>query len=174
MKILWCITGAGQFLKECVEILDKNKNVQTVAISEAGEDVLKMYGIKLAIKHKILEREQGKAFPFCGKVCKGDYDIIIAAPVTSNTIAKLAYGISDSLITVIVTQAIKSEIPVYLLPTDISEGYSITPKGRKIYVKVREVDKKNIKILEKQGVRILKGPEEIEQIFDAITINSYK
>ncbi|PKP58994.1 MAG: flavoprotein [Candidatus Altiarchaeales archaeon HGW-Altiarchaeales-1] len=164
MKILWCITGAGQFLKECVEILDKNNDVKTVAISEAGEDVLKMYGIKPKTEHKILEKEQGKAFPFCGKVCKGDYDLIIAAPVTSNTVAKLAYGISDSLITVIITQAIKSAIPVYLLPTDISEGYSITPKGRKIYVKVREIDKKNIERIAKQGIKILKSPEEIKNL----------
>jgi len=167
MKILWCITGAGQFLKECVEILDGNSNVKTVAISEAGEDVLKMYGIELNTlntKHKIFEKEQGKSFPFCGKVCKGDYDLIIAAPVTSNTVAKLAYGISDSLITVIITQAIKSGIPVYLLPTDISEGYSITPKGRKIYVKIREIDKENIERLKKQEIKILKSPEEIRKI----------
>jgi len=143
MKILWCITGAGQFLKECVEILDKNNDVKTVAISEAGEDVLKMYGIKPKTEHKILEKEQG---------------------VTSNTVAKLAYGISDSLITVIITQAIKSAIPVYLLPTDISEGYSITPKGRKIYVKVREIDKENIERISAQGIKILKSPEEIKNL----------
>ncbi|CEG13728.1 Archaeal flavoprotein [groundwater metagenome] len=164
MKILWCVTGAGQFLKECVEILDENDNVQTVAISEAGEDVLKMYGIKLNTKHKILESEQSKSFPFCGKVCKGDYDLIIAAPVTSNTVAKLASGISDSLLTVIITQAIKSTIPVYLLPTDISEGYSITPKGRKIYVKVREIDKENIERISAQGIKILKSPEKITSL----------
>ncbi len=164
MKILWCITGAGQFLKECIEILDGNKNVKTVAISSAGEEVLKMYNISLKTEHKILEKEQGKSFPFCGKVCKGDYDLIIAAPVTSNTVAKLAYGISDSLITVIITQAIKSGIPVYLLPTDISEGYSITPKGRKIYVKIREIDKENIERLKKQEIKILKSPEEIRKI----------
>lgn len=164
MKILWCITGAGQFLKESVEILDKNENVATVAISEAGEDVLKMYEIKLNIKHKILERNQGKSFPFCGKVCKGEYDMIISAPTTSNTVAKLACGISDSLITVIITQAIKSSIPVYLLPTDISEGYSITPKGRKIYVKVRGIDKENIERISEQGIKILKSPEEIKNL----------
>lgn len=166
MKILWCITGAGQFLKECAEILDGNDDVKTVAISEAGEDVLKMYGIKLNTEHKILEKEQGKAFPFCGKVCKGDYDLIIAAPVTSNTVAKLAYGISDSLITVIITQAIKSAIPVCLLPTDISEGYSITPKGRKIYVKIREIDEENIERVAKEGVKILKNLTEIMEILD--------
>ncbi len=164
MKILWCVTGAGQFLNECVEILDGNDNIKAVAISEAGEDVLKMYGIKLNTEHKILESNQGKSFPFCGKVCKGDYDLIIAAPVTSNTVAKLAYGISDSLLTVIITQAIKSAIPVYLLPTDISEGYSITPKGRKIYVKVREIDKENIERISAQGIKILKRPEEIKNL----------
>ncbi|MDI6730660.1 MAG: flavoprotein [Candidatus Altarchaeum sp.] len=164
MKILWCITGAGQFLKECIEILDRNDNVHAVAISEAGEDVLKMYGIKLNKRHKILESHQGKSFQFCGKVCKGDYNLIIAAPVTSNTVAKLAYGISDSLLTVIITQAIKSAIPVYLLPTDISEGYSITPKGRKIYVKIREIDMENIERISTQGIKILKSPEEIKNL----------
>lgn len=135
MDILWCITGAGHLLEETCKVLNhindnkntNNKKIKTCAISSAGEEVLKMYGIEINIEEKIFESMQGKSFPFCGRVSKKEYDAIIVAPCTSNTIAKLSYGISDSLITSIVTQGLKSGIKIYILPTDIKENITKIP-----------------------------------------------
>jgi len=40
MKILWCITGAGEFLKESLEAMAKlhEKNDIEVFVSKAGEE----------------------------------------------------------------------------------------------------------------------------------------
>jgi len=205
MKILWCITGAGHLLKECCEILNF---ADTAVVSSAGEEVMRMYGIKIRTKEIILESTQGKSFPFCGRVSKKEYDAVVAAPCTSNTIAKIACGISDTLVTAVLTQALKSEIPVYVLPTDIKQGltsipitidyekcllcteckpmtnckafyvsnnkmrinliecnacmkcislcpYNAISFGKKIYVKPRNIDKKNIKKIREQGVKII-------------------
>ncbi|MFN3527694.1 MAG: flavoprotein [Candidatus Altarchaeaceae archaeon] len=126
MNLLWCITGAGHLIEEIFKILNNNL-VKTCAISNAGEEIIRMYGLKLNIEEKIFEREQGKSFPFCGRVSKKEYDKIIVAPCTSNTIAKVANGISDTLITNIITQGLKSGIDVYVFPTDIEECISKIP-----------------------------------------------
>ena len=47
MRIAWAITGAGHLLQESVNILVElsKEHEVTVLLSEAGEEVLKMYGL---------------------------------------------------------------------------------------------------------------------------------
>ncbi len=124
MKILWCITGAGQFLSEVYEFMGNinGKKKITVAFSRAGFEVSQMYGLFRKIKKNsieiILEDGQGASSPAIGRLPKKEYDFVVIAPCTANTIAKIAYGIADSLVSNIVAQALKSRIPVYILPTD--------------------------------------------------------
>lgn len=124
MKILWCITGAGQFLSEVYEFMGNinGKKKITVAFSRAGFEVSQMYGLFSKIKKNsieiILEDEQGASSPAIGRLPKKEYDFVVIAPCTANTTAKIAYGIADSLVSNIAAQALKSGIPVYILPTD--------------------------------------------------------
>ncbi len=122
MKILWCITGAGQFLPDVCEFIENSKLKITVAFSKAGLEVSQMYGLFSRIKKNsvdtILEETQGASFPVIGRLPKNEYDFVVVAPCTANTTAKIAYGIADSLVSNIVAQALKSRIPVYILPTD--------------------------------------------------------
>jgi len=124
MKILWCITGAGHFLQECTDIMERSQDV-TVAFSSAGEEVARMYGLFDRIKkisvETIIESEQGASFPMCGRMVKGEYDRLLVAPCTANTVAKAVNGIADSLVSNLIAQAQKSGIPAVILPTD-SEG----------------------------------------------------
>jgi len=125
MKILWCITGAGHFLEECVEVMEKSRDDVTVAFSSAGEEVARIYGLleridKLSVE-TVLEREQGKSFPVCGRMAKGEYQLLVVAPCTANTVAKTVYGIADSLISNLIAQAQKSGTPVVILPTDFEK-----------------------------------------------------
>jgi len=136
MKIAWCITGAGHFLRESFDVIQKIKEKKTntkvtTFLSKAAEEVIKMYGLDrsllnisngLYLEECFYEREQGSSFPKAGRMLLKKYDALIVTPATSNTTAKLAYGIADTLVTNAVAQAVKGSVPVYIVPVDI-EGH---------------------------------------------------
>lgn len=136
MRVAWCITGAGHFLCESFEVFkelrEKNKELKVTSfVSRAAEEVIKMYGLQndllnissgSYLEECFFEREQGSSFPKAGRFLLNKYDALVVTPATSNTIAKLAYGIADTLVTNAVAQAVKGNVPVYIVPVDI-EGY---------------------------------------------------
>jgi dihydromethanopterin reductase (acceptor) len=127
MNILWCVTGAGHLLEESLDFIknNKGKHTITVVLSRAGYEVVQMYGlldfIKREFKEIVTEQEQGFSSPFVGRLAKREYDLVMVSPCTANTVAKIVAGIADSLITNIVAQAVKSENPVYIVPTDFEK-----------------------------------------------------
>ncbi|MDL5502694.1 MAG: flavoprotein, partial [Candidatus Methanoperedens sp.] len=152
------------------------------------------------------------SFPKAGRLLLKKYDALVLTPATSNTIAKLAYGIADTLVTNAVAQAVKGNVPVYIVPVDI-EGHieskmpffidreickrceiclpvrkcpnkAITDQidllkcngcglcvklcsygaitGGLTRIKVRDVDSKNVKILDElEGITILNHPRKV-------------
>jgi len=134
-RLAWGITGAGHFMRETLEVflqLKKEFKVAvTVFLSRAGEEVARMYGVFRELgtiapggyyQEVVLEREEGASFPKAGRFASGKYSAFIVSPATSNTVAKMAFGICDTLITTAFAQAIKSGVPVYVVPTDYDEG----------------------------------------------------
>jgi len=133
MKIAWCITGAGHFLRESFdvfkEIKEKNKDIKvTTFLSRAAGEVVMMYGLGKSLpdisngnylEECFYEREQGASYPKAGRMLLKKYDALIVTPATSNTTAKLAYGIADTLVTNAVAQAVKGNVPVFIVPVDI-------------------------------------------------------
>ncbi|MGP8320846.1 MAG: dihydromethanopterin reductase (acceptor) [Methanosarcinaceae archaeon] len=133
-KIAWGITGAGHFLNESYEVFkeikSKDRDVRiNIFVSSAAEEVLRMYGlenklVKLSggdyLEEIFLESEQGKSSPKSGRFLLGKYDVLFITPATSNTTSKIAYGIADSLITNAVAQAVKGNVPVYVVPVDVA------------------------------------------------------
>jgi len=102
-----------------------------IFVSLAGEEVLKMYGLfsELSIisgggylQEILLEREEGYSSPKTGRFMMGVFDLLIIAPATANTIAKIANGIADSMVTNAAALSNKAGIPVYVLPTEAKEG----------------------------------------------------
>ena len=136
MKIAWCITGAGHFLHDSFDVFkelkEKNKELKVTSfVSRAAEEVIKMYGLQKDLinisngnylEECFCEQEQGASFPKAGRLLLKKYDALVVTPATSNTIAKLAYGIADTLVTNAVAQAVKGNVPVYIVPVDI-EGH---------------------------------------------------
>ena len=136
MKIAWCITGAGHFMRESFdvfkEIKEKNKDIKvTTFLSRAAGEVVMMYGLGKSLQdisngnyleECFYEREHGASFPKTGRMLLKKYDALIVTPATSNTTAKLAYGIADTLVTNAVAQAVKGNVPVFIVPVDI-EGH---------------------------------------------------
>jgi flavoprotein len=93
---------------------------------------------------------------------------LIIAPTTANTVAKLATGIADTLLCNATIMALKSFIPVYILPCDYREGVTVTqlPDGSKMKIQVRKEDVENTKKLAAMdGIVIVEKPEEIQDVF---------
>jgi dihydromethanopterin reductase (acceptor) len=134
MKLAWGITGAGHFLRESFEVFKKLKKSTpdlkvTTLVSRAGEEVVRMYGLEndlniisdgSYLEEIFLESEQGASVSKTGRFLLGKYDALIISPATSNTTAKIACGIADTLITNAVAQAAKGGVPVYIVPVDIA------------------------------------------------------
>lgn len=132
MRIGWAFTGAGHLLEESVEAMEKlaKNNDITVFLSHAGEEVLKMYGLYDRVKavtggryrELAKDSEQKFSFPITGRLSLGKYDLLIVSPATANTVAKIVYGISDTLVTNAVAQAGKGRVKTLIVPVDIKEG----------------------------------------------------
>ncbi len=173
-KIIWGITGSGDYIKEIIDLIIKIQEdfdiKLTVLLSINAELVLRFYKVFNKLKEKIadVKIEKGPNNPFvAGKMQTGYYDFIVISPVSGNTVAKLAYGIADSLITNGIAQALKGGQKVYLFPTDQerSDTTTVLPSGKTFVLKNRKVDLENIEKLRiMEDIVILKTYDEIYEI----------
>ena len=141
-RLAWAITGSGHYIEECLEFLLTLTDVD-LYLSQAGEEVLKMYGIDLADVRAIMPvyRDKAASAPPVGHFYKGYYHTFIMAPTTSNTVAKCVLGISDSLVTNLYAQAGKCRVPSIVYPCDVAPEIETTaPKGKKVMVYPRKID----------------------------------
>lgn len=180
MKIAWGITGSGDKFKETYQVMKSLKDQHKaelkieVFLSKAGAQVAKYYHMedKLSKDFDKFWVEKDANTPFlAGRVQTGQFDLLLVAPATSNTVAKVCVGISDSLLTNSIIQAIKGYLPVYIMPVDYREGTVTTtlPNGKKLELKVRKEDAENVRKLEKmEGIVPFQDPEEIIEIIKKI------
>jgi len=97
----------------------------------------------------------------------GRYDFVLIAPATANTVAKIAHGIADTLVTNAAAQAMKVDVPVYIFPVDQKEGEIITklPDGRSLKLRIRKEDVANVdKLRRMRGITVLGEVQEIEEV----------
>ncbi len=166
-KSIWGITGSGRFLEKSIKSIRKLNNAKnniSILLSLSGEEVIEMYNESKNIEEFeiIKESEQSSSYPFIGGISMGKFDHVIISPCSANTIAKITYGISDSLITNAVSQALKSQIKTSIVPTDIGEkSVSKTPNGEKVRLKHRKVDRKNIEKLRETEINIYENPDQL-------------
>jgi len=164
-KIAWGITGAGHFLSSCLEIVLSLKNVD-IFLSKAAKEVLLYYGWYERLTtcgHSLILDASASCLPVT-RLYTGKYDLVVIAPVTSNSIAKMACGIADNLITNLFAHAGKCLIPTVLLPCDSAgEMKSLTPQGEQVSVYGREIDRENIKRLASwEKVELVNNPKQLE------------
>jgi flavoprotein len=140
-RLAWAITGSGHYIKECLDFLLTLDNVD-LYISQAGEEVLKMYGVDLADIRTAMPvyRDKAASAPPVGHFYKGYYHTFVMAPVTSNTMAKCVLGIADSLVTNLYAQAGKCRVPSIVYPCDISPEMETTAPSGKVMVYPRRID----------------------------------
>lgn len=175
-KVAWGITGSGDKLRETVQIMKKIHEKHTdeydirIYISKAGNQVLKYYGIfkELKAEFKRIWIEINPNSPFlAGQIQLGQFEFLLIAPATSNTVAKISLRIADALLPNAAIMAQKAGVSVYILPSDLKEGVTITqlPNGRDLELTIRKEDVKHVKRLDKMGVNVLETPQEIEAVF---------
>jgi len=175
MKIAWGLTGSGDKFRETYMVMRSLKDQYGdklkihVYLSKAGETVAKYYRLTEELKgfdkHYV---EQGPNTPFLsGMLQTGRYDLLLIAPATSNSVAKIVVGVSDTLITNAAVQGVKGFVEVYIMPVDFREGIveTIIPSGKTIKLRVRKEDADNVRRLEKmEGFHVFENPDTIPEI----------
>ena len=183
-KVAWGITGGGDRIVEYLDIMEKvNREYENtveiqVFLSKAGETVLKFYSSRTKLYD--LESRLRENFPkvmveinpnspfLAAWMQMHKYEFLLIAPATSNTVAKIAYGIGDTMLTNAVSMSLKAFVPVYIVPTDFEEKilYTKLPNGEEMKLRIRKEDADNVRKLEQmEGMTVLDSPQRIPDIF---------
>jgi len=176
LKIAWGITGSGDLMPETVaamSALRESHDVEiTAVLSKAAVKVVRWYKLTETVesftKSVLVEEDANTPF-IVGKLQIGRFDCFVVAPATANTVAKIAHGIADTIITNAVAQTAKSDTPIYILPVDQREGTTVTtrPGGEKLELAIRAVDIANSRALTTmEGIHVLAGPDKIADAVD--------
>lgn len=173
--LAWAITGSGHYLRESLEVLQELENVD-IFLSKAAAEIIKQYGFQAqldATSHKVYQDKTASSVPVEGFYA-GKYHTLVIAPATSNTIAKMAYGFSDSLVTNLYAQAGKTRVPSIIFACDtvppIGEKSieSEAPRENMVQVYPRKIDLDNVqKLAEFEHSKIV---ESISMLQQAISI----
>lgn len=147
-RLAWAISGSGHYLRECLEIIHELEGVD-LFLSAAAAEVLNMYGhdvAKLKTQVRVFRDTTASSVPV-ELFYQGHYHTVVIAPATSNTVAKMVWGISDTLVTNIYAQAGKCRIPSIVFACDTEpELESEAPKGT-VMVFPRKIDLDNVERL---------------------------
>jgi len=172
--MLWGITGTGFVLQESIDLmkdLQENYNIKlTVILSKEGAAVVKWYKKWLALTEVVekVKIEKTPNIPFyAGPLQLGKFDFFLCCPVSANTVAKIAYGIADTLITNCVAQAIKGGQMAYLFPSDqdIEPIVTSRPDGSPLVLKIRDIELENIRKLKNMdGIEVISDFSEIKKL----------
>lgn len=176
-KVAWGITGSGDRLPETIGIMREMKEEYQsevdvrVYLSKAGEQVVKWYNVydQLRQNFEKVSVELNSNSPFlAGSLELGKFEFLLIAPTTSNTVAKIAAGITDTLLSNSAIMALKGFVPVYIMPSDYKEGAVVTrlPNGKDLRLRVRKEDAENTRRLSlMESVSLLEKPEDIRKVF---------
>lgn len=147
-RLAWAITGSGHYLRECLEIISELEDVD-LFLSAAAAEVLSMYGHEVAALKQQLRvyRDTTASSVPVEFFYQGVYHTLVVAPATSNTVAKMVWGISDTLVTNVYAQAGKCRVPSIVFACDTEpELESEAPKGT-VKVFPRRIDLDNVERL---------------------------
>ncbi len=173
-KVMWGMTGTGYVLQESIDLM---KELQddfdidlTVILSKEGAAVVKWYkkwtALTEAVKKVKVEKTPNIPF-YAGPLQLGNYDLFLTCPVSANSVAKIVYGIADTLITNCIAQAIKGGQTVYIFPSDQDTEPIVTsrPDGSPLILKIRDIEIENIKKLKlMEGILVINKFEDIRKL----------
>lgn len=177
IKIAWGISGAGDKIAETIKVM-KDLQIEFadvvdihVFLSKAAEQVLQYYRLETDLKENFqkVRTEINSNTPFLASWMQiHKYVLLLIAPATSNTVAKIANGIGDTLLTNAAIMSLKAFGPVHVVPTDYKRGIIFTklPNGKEMKLRVRKEEVYQVRKLEQmEDMHILEGPQEIRKLF---------
>lgn len=147
-RFAWAITGSGHMLRESLALAAQLPGVD-LFLSQAGEEVLARYDITVASlrpQFRVIRDKTASSVPV-GLLYDHRYHTVVLAPATSNTVAKCAFGISDTLPTNMYAQGGKLGIPGIVFACD-TEPVVITesPRGL-VRLMPRNIELENVERL---------------------------
>jgi dihydromethanopterin reductase (acceptor) len=167
-RIAWGITGSGHGLKESLDIaLALSKRVAVdLFLSAAGAEVLKMYQFDIAeLKRSftIFPDSTASAAPVA-RFYHDEYGLVVIAPATSNTVAKCALGLSDTLVTNMFAQAGKCRVPAVVFACDTEPEVHTEAPREWVMVYPRAIDLQHTRTLSQmKDVQVVATPEALSQ-----------
>jgi archaeoflavoprotein AfpA len=176
-KVAWGITGGGDKIAEILEVMkDLKKQSEDVVeidvyLSKAADTMLKFYRLDDDLKKNFskVTVEVNANSPFlAGALQSGKYEFLLIAPASSNTVAKIANSIGDTLLTNAAIMSLKAFRPVYVVPTDYRESvvYTKLPNGKEMKLRVRKEEADQVRKLEAmEDVHVLESPQKMKETF---------
>ncbi len=165
-RFAWAITGSGHFLEESLAIAARLPDVD-LYLSAAAEEVLPIYGRAIdALKQRfrIFRDKTASAVPV-GTLYEETYHTVIIAPATSNTVAKCALGISDTLPTNMFAQAGKLGIPGIVFACDTEPVVVTRAPHEWVTLRPRRIEFDNVDRLKMiDHCRVVSSPAELEAV----------
>jgi archaeoflavoprotein AfpA len=177
-RLAWGISGGGDRIAEVVAIMKeisvKHRDVLEIEVfaSKAGETVLKYYKLEEEIKQafpKFMVEVNSNA-PFLAALVQSQrYGVFLIAPTSSNTVAKIACGIGDTMLTNSAIMGLKAFVPLYVLPTDYRENtiYTKLPNGKEMKLRIRKEEADQTRKLQAmEDVHVFENPQKMQQAIE--------
>ncbi|MES2580439.1 MAG: flavoprotein [Pseudomonadota bacterium] len=176
-RLAWAITGSGHYLRECLDVLQalKNQNLTPVDVflSKAASEIIKQYGFQAQLEasaHRVFQDKTASSIPV-EFFYKGQYHTLVIAPATSNTVAKMAYGFSDSLVTNLYAQAGKTHVPSIVFACDTVPALGVSfieseaPRENIVKVFPRQIDLDNVvKLSQFELTQVVSSIDELQKV----------
>ncbi|MGE0671831.1 dihydromethanopterin reductase [Methylibium sp. Pch-M] len=172
-RFAWCVTGSGHYLEESMALAARLPNVD-LFLSGAADEVLPLYGMRLELlreRYRVFRDKSASSVPV-GRLYAEAYHTVVIAPATSNTVAKCAFGLSDTLPTNMFAQAGKLGVPSLVFACD-TEPVVITKAPRShatewLTLRPRGIELENVERLKRiDHCQVLSSPAELEAALDA-------
>jgi hypothetical protein len=167
-RFAWCITGSGHFLEESLALAARLPQLD-LFLSDAAEEVLPIYKLRVEdLKPRFgpgfrLVRDKTASAVPVGMLYDDIYHTVVIAPATSNTVAKCAYGISDSLPTNMFAQAGKLGIPGIVFACDTEPVVVTRSPHDWVTLRPRRIELENVERLRAfEFCQVVRSPDELE------------
>jgi flavoprotein len=169
-RLAWAITGSGHYLRESLQVLDTLKDVD-IFLSRAAAEIIKQYGFQAqldAMGHRVFQDKTASSVPV-EFFYEGKYHTLVIAPTTSNTIAKMAYGFSDNLVSNLYAQAGKTRVDSIVFACDTApELESEAPKENMVMVYPRKIDLENVqKLAQFEATEVVESIEALQHAIES-------
>jgi dihydromethanopterin reductase (acceptor) len=163
-RFAWCVTGSGHFLDESMALAARLPDVD-LFLSAAGEEVLDIYKMGLDTlkpRFRVFRDKTASGVPV-GMLYDQQYHTVVVAPATSNTVAKCALGLSDTLPSNMFAQAGKLGIPGIVFACDTEPVVVTRSPHDWVTLRPRKIEFDNVERLRAiDFCQVVSSPAELE------------